>query len=104
MKRVLSLLVAGGLLLIPFAGLGQAQQAAPPVAQTLVREGDFAIKLAEALKLGQAQGEARLSANGHGICVWSWDINWNLSRYVRPSLLLLFLPRKSRLCLPPGMP
>ena len=58
MKRVLSLLVAGGLLLIPFAGLGQAQQAAPPVAQTLVREGDFAIKLAEALKLGQAQGEA----------------------------------------------
>ena len=58
MKRVLSLLVAGGLLLIPFAGLGQAQQAAPPVAQTLVREGDFAIKLTEALKLEPAQGEA----------------------------------------------
>ena len=31
---------------------------APPVAQTLVREGDFAIKLAEALKIGKAGNEA----------------------------------------------
>jgi len=31
---------------------------APPVAQTLVREGDFAIKLAEALKVGEAGSEA----------------------------------------------
>jgi hypothetical protein len=45
MKRILSIIMAGGLLLIPFAGLGQAQQAAPPVAQTLVREGEFALKL-----------------------------------------------------------
>ena len=30
----------------------------PPIAQTLVREGDFAIKLAEALKMGKAETEA----------------------------------------------
>ena len=30
----------------------------PPIAQTLVREGDFAIRLAEALKIGQAESEA----------------------------------------------
>lgn len=30
----------------------------PPISQTLVREGDFAIKLAEALKIGQAKSEA----------------------------------------------
>jgi len=37
---------------------GKTSTKPPPIAQTLVREGDFAIKLAEALKLGQAQGEA----------------------------------------------
>ena len=40
---------------------GPSQEAAkqpPPVAQTLVREGDFAIKLAEALKIGKANSEA----------------------------------------------
>ena len=35
-----------------------SQTQAPPIAQTLVREGDFAIKLAEALKIGQAKSEA----------------------------------------------
>ena len=30
----------------------------PPIAQTLVREGDFAIRLAEALKIGRAESEA----------------------------------------------
>ncbi len=30
----------------------------PPIEQTLVREGDFAIKLAEALKIGKAKSEA----------------------------------------------
>ena len=37
---------------------GRTSTKPPPIAQTLVREGDFAIKLAEAFKLGQAQGEA----------------------------------------------
>jgi hypothetical protein len=35
-----------------------SQTQAPPIAQTLTREGDFAIKLAEALKIGQAKSEA----------------------------------------------
>jgi hypothetical protein len=30
----------------------------PPIAQTLIREGDFAIKLAEALKIGRVKNEA----------------------------------------------
>ena len=30
----------------------------PPIAQTLIREGDFALKLAETLKIGQAKSEA----------------------------------------------
>ena len=59
MKRVLSIIVASGLLLIPFAGVGQTQQATPPpVAQTLVREGEFAFKLADRLKMGSPGGEA----------------------------------------------
>ncbi len=68
MKRVLSLLVVGGLLLMPFAGLGQAQQAPPPVAQTLVREGEFALKLADRLKVGspgnEAEAESALASAG----------------------------------------
>jgi hypothetical protein len=37
---------------------GEAATQAPPIAQTLIREGDFAVKLAEVLKMGQAKGEA----------------------------------------------
>jgi hypothetical protein len=37
---------------------GQAGNQAPPIAQTLIREGEFAVKLAEVLKIGQAKGEA----------------------------------------------
>ncbi|OGP89219.1 MAG: hypothetical protein A2157_12070 [Deltaproteobacteria bacterium RBG_16_47_11] len=36
----------------------EAAKQPPPIAQTLVREGDFAIKLAEALKIGKAETEA----------------------------------------------
>jgi len=39
----------------------QSEEAAtqpPPIAQTLIREGDFAIKLSKALKIGQAKNEA----------------------------------------------
>jgi len=68
MKRVLSIIVAGGLFLIPFAGLGQAQQAAPPVAQALIREGEFALKLADRLKMGspgsEAEAESALASAG----------------------------------------
>jgi hypothetical protein len=37
---------------------GRATTQAPPIAQHLVREGDFAIKLVEVLKIGQAKSEA----------------------------------------------
>jgi len=40
------------------APAGKAGTQAPSIAQTLIREGDFAIKLAEALKLGPVTGEA----------------------------------------------
>jgi len=68
MKRVLWIIVAGGLLLIPFAGLGQAQQAAPPIAQPLVRQGEFALKLADRLQMGspgsEAEAESALASVG----------------------------------------
>ena len=64
MKRWLSIIGAAGLLLYPFAAFAtdygsqpaQTQQA-PPVAQELVREGDFAVKLAAELKLGNPSDE-----------------------------------------------
>ena len=37
---------------------GKASTQAPPIAQTLIREGDFAMKLVDQLKLGTAQNEA----------------------------------------------
>jgi hypothetical protein len=37
---------------------GKTATQPPPIAQTLVREGDFAIKLVEAFKIGQAKSEA----------------------------------------------
>lgn len=65
MKKWLSIISAAGLLLNPLATFGtdygsqasQTQQA-PPVAQTLVREGDFAVKLAAELDLGKPENEA----------------------------------------------
>ena len=65
MRRItisfISVFVAG-LLLVPSIAWPQAQEGAsdaPQVAQALVREGDFAIKLVEALKLGTAEDEAQ---------------------------------------------
>jgi len=37
---------------------GETGAETPPIAQTLIREGDFAVKLAEILKIGQAKNEA----------------------------------------------
>ncbi len=65
MKKLLSVLLTAGLLLYPFASFGQnygsqtsQKQQAPPVAQALVREGDFAVKLAAELDLGNPENEA----------------------------------------------
>jgi hypothetical protein len=65
MKKLLSVTLAASLLLYPFAAFAadygsqtsQTQQV-PPVAQILVREGDFAIKLAATLDLGLPTDEA----------------------------------------------
>src|SRR5574337_680895 len=65
MKKWLSIMMAASLLLYPFAAFAadygsqtsQTQQV-PPVAQTLVREGDFAVKLAAELDLGTPDNEA----------------------------------------------
>lgn len=63
MRWVLAFFLAAGLLLFPFAAFptdygSQTTQQVPPVAQTLVREGDFAIKLAAVLDLGSPENEA----------------------------------------------
>ncbi len=64
------ILLASCLILVP--GLSFAQSgtpaANPPIAQPLVREGDFAVKLADALKLGavsnETEGESMLGSVG----------------------------------------
>jgi hypothetical protein len=65
MKKWLTIITAAGLLLYPFAAIAadygsqpSQEQQDPPVAQTLVREGDFAIKLAAELDLGRPSDEA----------------------------------------------
>ncbi len=65
MSKLLSLILTAGLLVYPFAtyaadyGSQSSQnQQVPPVAQPLVREGDFAIKLATQLNLGSPTDEA----------------------------------------------
>jgi hypothetical protein len=65
MRKLLSVVVAASLFLYPFAAFAEdygsqisETQQAPPVAQTLVREGDFAIKLAATLNLGSPTDEA----------------------------------------------
>ena len=65
MRKMLSVTLAASLFLYPFAALAEDYEAqiseplqVPPVAQTLVREGDFAIKLAATLNLGSPTDEA----------------------------------------------
>lgn len=61
MKKLFAVAIAFGLLMMSFAVYAQSEQAAaqaPPVAPALVREGDFAMKLVGALKIGTAQNEA----------------------------------------------
>src|SRR5512136_798077 len=81
MKNLLPIATALGLIMIPFIVYAQPEQAeavatqpeqttekAPPVSQELIPEGDFALKLAAALKLGtpttEVQAEDMLAAVG----------------------------------------
>jgi len=55
-------MTALALLMMPFAVYSQSDQksaGAPPISQALVAEGDFALKLAAALRLGTANDEAQ---------------------------------------------
>ncbi len=61
MKKVLITIITIGLLLLPsiiYAQPDQRSTGPPPVAQPLVREGDLAVKLVGALKIGTAKDEA----------------------------------------------
>jgi hypothetical protein len=61
MNKLLTVAIAVGLLLISMAVNAQSEGTGtqvPPVAQTLVREGDFAVKLVDTLKIGKAENEA----------------------------------------------
>lgn len=70
-KLCLIILLAAGLLLLPFiaygsygteaadTGTGAADKTPPPVAQTLVREGDFAVRLADKLGLVKTADEGK---------------------------------------------
>jgi len=71
MKKVLISMMIVGLLLLPSMVFGQPDQMStgvPPVAQPLIREGDFAVKLVDILKIGTAKDEAEaetmLSSSG----------------------------------------
>ncbi len=61
MKKLLTAIAIFGMLIVPFAVYPQSDQQAtqaPPVAPPLVREGDFAMKLVDVLKIGTATNEA----------------------------------------------
>ena len=71
MKKLLSIGATVFLVLIPLmvnAQSGQNKPGPPPIEQSLVREGSFAMKLAEALKTGpvksEAEAESRLASMG----------------------------------------
>jgi hypothetical protein len=61
MKKLLSIGATVFLVLIPLMVNAQSEQnkpGPPPIEQSFVREGSFAMKLVEALKMGQAKSEA----------------------------------------------
>jgi hypothetical protein len=71
MKKLIATSAIVFLLSIPVISYAQPEQnvqKAPPVSQPLVREGNFAIKLVEVLKLGtaknEAEAESRLASMG----------------------------------------
>ncbi len=61
MRKIFITIITIGFLLVPLGVYAQSDQMPrgnPPVAQPLVREGDFAVKLVDVLKIGTAKNEA----------------------------------------------
>lgn len=90
MKKSLIIgLSAVSLLFMPMAKTIHAEQVAteaPPVAQALVREGDFALKLVEALKLGSANSEAEAESSLASVGIAPRN-GWIASYPVTPDIL-----------------
>jgi hypothetical protein len=62
MKKLIAIMLASSLIILPFAVYGQSEQTGsniPPISQSLVPEGDFALRLVPALKLGTPTSEAQ---------------------------------------------
>ncbi|MGZ3494777.1 MAG: hypothetical protein ACXWM6_09140, partial [Thermodesulfobacteriota bacterium] len=63
MRNLVIIMIAFSLMIMPFTAYGQLKQGSsnspPPVSQQLVPEGEFAMKLVTALKLGTASNEAQ---------------------------------------------
>lgn len=62
MNKIAITMFAMAFLLLPLNSYGQSEQTstgAPPISQALIPEGDFAVKLAIALKLGTPENEAQ---------------------------------------------
>lgn len=71
MKKLFIVIITLGLLMLPLMVFAQSERQAtgvPPVAQALIREGDFAVKLVNILKIGTAnnevEAETMLSSSG----------------------------------------
>jgi len=65
-KKFITFLLTLGLLLIPVVAYSESEQTAnqpPPVEQPLVREGEFAMKLMEALQMGKAESETEAESS-----------------------------------------
>ena len=68
--KILILIFSAVLALVPaasFAATAAKDKGKPPISQTLVREGDYAVRLAESLKLGklkEVQAESKLASLG----------------------------------------
>jgi hypothetical protein len=70
-KIFILLMITAGLIMLPLMVFAESEQPAtevPPVAQPLIREGDFAVKLVSVLKIGTAkdetEAETMLSSSG----------------------------------------
>ena len=60
MKKIFIVMITVGLLMLPLMVFAESEQQAtvvPPVGQPLIREGDFAVKLVNVLKIGTAKNE-----------------------------------------------